>query len=222
MVSVHREKGVGVSATSRRRDLTTTARTSDLARRQGAAARPPATPVREFVRPKWLLTHLLMLVLAVTMILLGRWQLDVSNTKHFDLQNFAYAFQWWIFTGFVVFFWVKLVRNTRRPPVEKDTRLVMRTESGDHLDDGRYRGLAQLVVPDENDGGTRVSYVGYVMPRSAASPARSDGDRYHAAYNDMLWGLAAADSQQTEPPEITAAPKPRIVEAGGGPEELDS
>ena len=201
----------------RSRDVARTAPATGLARWQGrTASSPPVVPVRAFVRPRWLLVHLATVVLAVTMVLLGRWQLDVSNTKHFDLQNFAYAFQWWIFTAFVLFFWIRLIRNTRRPPAEKDVRLVMRTETGDRLDDGRYTGLAQLVVPTD-DGGTKVGYVGYVMPRSAASPARSDGDSYHASYNDMLWGLAMADeaeeSDRPELPEVEAAREPRIIDA---------
>ena len=48
----------------------------------------------------------LSLALIVTMVLLCRWQLDVSNSKHFNLQNFGYAFQWWAFSLFVVWMWV--------------------------------------------------------------------------------------------------------------------
>ena len=201
----------------RSRDVASTAASTGLARwTHRPTSAPPVVPVSAFVRPRWLLVHLATVVLAVTMVLLGRWQLDVSNTKHFDLQNFAYAFQWWIFTAFVLFFWIRLIRNTRRPPAEKDVRLVVRTESGDHLDDGRHAGLAQLVVPTD-DGGTKVSYVGYVMPRSAASPARSDGDSYHASYNDMLWGLAMADEAEesgpAEMPAVEAAREPRVIDA---------
>ena len=53
---------------------------------------------------------------AVTMVLLGRWQLTVSNRKHFDLQNFGYALQWWAFSVFAVLFWLRVMRDVRRPP----------------------------------------------------------------------------------------------------------
>ncbi len=63
--------------------------------------------IRTFLTPRWLLLHLLAWAMAVAMTLLGRWQLGVSNTKHFDPQNFGYALQWWAFAAFVLFFWVR-------------------------------------------------------------------------------------------------------------------
>jgi DNA-binding transcriptional regulator of glucitol operon len=70
--------------------------------------------IRFALTPGWLALHLLCLALVVTMVLLGRWQLDVSNSKHFSLQNFGYALQWWAFSGFVIVMWVRLLRDARR------------------------------------------------------------------------------------------------------------
>ena len=53
---------------------------------------------------------------AVTMVFLGRWQLHVSDAKHFDLQNFSYVIQWWAFSGCALVFWGKFVRDAWRQP----------------------------------------------------------------------------------------------------------
>ena len=65
-------------------------------------------------QPRWVLGHLFVLAAVVTMLLLGRWQLGVSNRRHFDLQNSAYAVQWWAFAAFAVFFWFRVLRDQIR------------------------------------------------------------------------------------------------------------
>jgi DNA-binding transcriptional regulator of glucitol operon len=64
--------------------------------------------------PRWVAGHLLVLAAVVTMVLLGRWQLLVSDRKHFSLQNFGYALQWWAFALFALLFWAKIVRDQSR------------------------------------------------------------------------------------------------------------
>ena len=62
-------------------------------------------------RPLWLAWHLLCLALIVTMVLLGRWQLVVSDEKHFNIRNFGYALQWWAFSAFVAWMWWRVLRD---------------------------------------------------------------------------------------------------------------
>ena len=126
------------------------------------------------VRPGWVAGHVLVLALSVTMVLLGRWQLNVSNAKHFDLQNFGYALQWWAFTAFALVLWLRILRDHARggPPVK-------RAEA----------------VPGPDDP---VPYRRYVMPQSRdALPKPADAT--HAAYNDYLARLnEQADQRETE------------------------
>jgi hypothetical protein len=80
--------------------------------------------VRVFLTPKWLATHLLLIVVCAAMIRLGIWQWHVGGVRHGDLRNYAYAVQWWAFTGFAIFFWVRLIRDARlrnvpAPPVQQ-------------------------------------------------------------------------------------------------------
>jgi DNA-binding transcriptional regulator of glucitol operon len=122
--------------------------------------------------PKWVAGHLLVLALAVTMILLGRWQLDVSNSKHFSLQNFGYALQWWAFSVFVFALWLRILRDRARNR-QPEPMVVQQAEA-----------TAAAAAP--------VAYRRYVMPQSAdgAPPAH---DPTHAAYNDYLAALARDD-----------------------------
>jgi hypothetical protein len=76
------------------------------------------TVVRTAFRLRWLPRHVLALVLIAALILLGRWQWDVSETQRGGLQNLLYAFQWWAMAGMVVYGWWRLLRDDAfgRPP----------------------------------------------------------------------------------------------------------
>ncbi|MDT4971145.1 MAG: hypothetical protein QOG22_1288 [Pseudonocardiales bacterium] len=121
--------------------------------------------------------HLIALALIVSMVLLGRWQLDVSNAKHFSLQNFGYALQWWAFSIFVLAMWARILRDTGRRAHD--------TPAGEAYRAGRLPDPEATPNPDQP-----VAYRRYVMPQSSAAQAPST-DPEHAAYNDYLARLDA-------------------------------
>ena len=126
-----------------------------------------------FLSPRWLALHVVALALVVTMVLLGRWQLDVSNAKHFNLQNFGYALQWWAFSAFVLLMWARVVRDARgRGPAH-----------------GSSAGTASQDAESGSGDEEPVAYRRYVMPESATAPAVAT-DAEHAAYNAYLAQLA--------------------------------
>lgn len=126
--------------------------------------------LRFAARPGWLVVHVLVLAAAVTMVFLGRWQLHVSQSKHFDIQNFGYTIQWWLFAAFAMVMWLRVLRDTAR------------RDGAAPVDHAAERALAANDEP--------VAYRRYVMPSSAA-PADDD---YRSAYNDYLAGLAQRES----------------------------
>ena len=73
-----------------------------------------ASLVKFALAPRWLALHLFVVASCVTMVLLGRWQMRVSDSKHFSLQNFGYALQWWGFSVFAVVMWARLLRDAMR------------------------------------------------------------------------------------------------------------
>lgn len=124
------------------------------------------------LRPGWLVLHVLCLALIVTMVLLGRWQLIVSDEKHFSLQNFGYALQWWAFSCFVAFMWARLMRDRLR----------------------RDAGALDEPAPSEAPAAEApVAYRRYVMPSAQAQPSN---DPALIAYNDYLAKLAARDASR--------------------------
>ena len=156
---------------------------------------------RTLLRPRWIAAHLFVWAAAVAMVQLGRWQLRVSNSKHFDLQNFSYTVQWWAFAACALVFWLKAMRNVHRPPRPPagGAAVVVRSGPGGQLErvrrpgPGTASGPADLMTPTEA-GAAPVVFRGYVAPSSSVAPHRSDGDSHHASYNDYLWQLALADS----------------------------
>jgi hypothetical protein len=149
-----------------------------------------------FFTSGWIGLHVLTLSAAVGMILLGRWQLDVSNSKHFDAQNFSYALQWWAFAAFALAVWGKAIRDTlrnRQPQASSGGELVLASRPEQPGTGVAYSGPAELLGRGQ-PGQAPVVYRGYVMRQSSTSPARTDGDPLRSEYNDYLWQLALADS----------------------------
>lgn len=131
--------------------------------------------------PGWVLFHLFAWAAAVTMVLLGRWQLDVSESKHFSLQNFGYSIQWWLFSGFALFFWWRVLRDAARRRAES-----VPAEAGGAADSPAPAESAPAAAPP-------VAYRRYVMP---TAPQQGEDDPVHSAYNAYLAGLAAQDTQE--------------------------
>lgn len=107
-------------------------------------------------RPSWLAGHVVVLAASVVMVFLGRWQLDVSDSKGFSLQNFGYAVQWWAFSVAAFVIWVRVIRDRGRPESERS-----------------QRPEPKAAEPQP------VAYRRYVMPTSVASGDDPELDRYN-------------------------------------------
>jgi hypothetical protein len=173
-----------------------------LVRRAGPPSAHVPPPATTFIKPRWLGLHLLAWSLTAAMVLLGRWQLTVSNEKHFNLQNFGYAMQWWAFSATVLFFWLKLIRDARRPPAAAGDQAPLALLPGQPAQAvaPTYSGPADLISRTDRADRTPTAYRGYVIANSAISPARSEDDGYHGAYNDHLWALNLADTAKRGDP----------------------
>ncbi|MEU6208108.1 hypothetical protein ABZ814_31555 [Micromonospora musae] len=62
--------------------------------------------------PAWIARHTAMVVLVVAFLALGWWQ--ISRAAGGNTLSWAYAFEWPIFAGFVVFVWWREARHTVR------------------------------------------------------------------------------------------------------------
>ncbi|MGW0431042.1 hypothetical protein ACWDV4_00625 [Micromonospora sp. NPDC003197] len=62
--------------------------------------------------PAWITRHVIAVVLVAACLGLGWWQ--VSRAASGNAVSWAYAFEWPVFAGFVVFIWAREVRHTLR------------------------------------------------------------------------------------------------------------
>jgi len=69
---------------------------------------------KAFTTPRWLGWHALLLVSLAALGRIGWWQWTTARSEG-DWQNYGYAVQWWLFGGFAVFLWVKLVLDELDP-----------------------------------------------------------------------------------------------------------
>jgi len=116
-----------------------------------------AASYRFAAHPRWLLGHVVVLAAAVVMVLLGHWQLTVSDHKGFSLQNFGYALQWWAFSIAAIFIWVRVIRDRARPASQQ----------------------SQPAAPDPARD-EPVAYRRYVMPTDVETPDDPELSRYNA------------------------------------------
>lgn len=75
--------------------------------------------MKAFLSPRWIGWHALLLLSLVVLARIGMWQWDKARAQE-DWQNYGYAVQWWLFAGFAVFLWAKLVLDDLYP--ERMTR----------------------------------------------------------------------------------------------------
>lgn len=164
-----------------------------------------AAATKVVTRPRWLVFHVVVWALAATFVVLGLWQLSVSDAKHFDFFNFQYAVQWWLFAAFGIFIWIRVMRYRLNPPAPLPVRdgIVLRSENAIAV----QPGSATLLAPGDANSDQPVIYRGYVMPQSSRVPVRSHGDTLHDAYNDFLWqlGVATGGTPDIETPRGASA-----------------
>jgi len=99
---------------------------------------------KTFLTPRWLGWHALLVVTLVVLGRIGWWQLEKARGVG-DWQNYGYALQWWLFAGFAVFLWVKLVLDELDP-----SRIASReAETRDQPSAPPARPQRQAPAPDD-------------------------------------------------------------------------
>lgn len=102
-----------------------------------------------FLTPRWIGWHVLAVTTVLVLVRVGLWQWREGRGDG-DWQNYGYAVQWWLFAGFAVFLWVKLVLDELDP-----SRLEERTPQEPHLPPVVQ---AQAPPPAEDDDDELAAY----------------------------------------------------------------
>lgn len=75
---------------------------------------------------RWIPWHVFCFTIAGVMIWLGTWQWRVAGAPHpagvavSSWRNYAYAFNWWVFTGVAIWFWWRFMRDQRQADLKAD------------------------------------------------------------------------------------------------------
>lgn len=148
--------------------------------------------------PAWILRHVLTVVTVVAFCALGWWQ--ISRARAGNTLSWAYAVEWPIFAGFVIFLWIREARYTLQGGRDAaDTR-----DASADRDDGTTPAGATPTGPRPAPGFRRP--VRTARPR----PVVTDGDDPAlAAYNHYLAWLNA--NPGARPADYPGYPGPAAV-----------
>lgn len=79
--------------------------------------------MRRFLTPRWWGLHALLVASVLGFVRIGAWQWGKGVSGVGGWQNYGYGLQWWLFAGFAVFLYVKLVLDELDPSrVQERTR----------------------------------------------------------------------------------------------------
>jgi DNA-binding transcriptional regulator of glucitol operon len=123
--------------------------------------------VRVLFRPGWVFRHVAVVILVVSFLALGWWQ--VTRAVAGNLLSYAYAVEWPVFAGFTIFVWVKEMRR------------AMAGEASDTAEAPTINEAAQTAPArvgaayDDSDDPDLAAYNRY-LAWLAANPGRSRAD----------------------------------------------
>ena len=128
-----------------------------------------------WLRPRWLLGHLVIGVIAAACLRLGWWQWD--HALQGNTLSYGYALQWPLFAAFGVFFWIRVARDrldraAATPRTHQSATTDMVGRSWSYQRGGTASDVAPRLVP------------------TVAAPVHDD-DPDAAAYSHMLQWLNA-------------------------------
>lgn len=120
--------------------------------------------MRRFFTPRWVLGHALALAGVAVCLLAGRWQYQRAAAG--NMLSWAYTVQWPLFALFVVFLWVRAVRDARGEGPPRPAPPPLRPM--------RHRAPAAPPVTDDED--PQLAQYNRMLAWLAANPDRRPSD----------------------------------------------
>ena len=161
--------------------------------------------VSRFLRPGWVVGHVLVLIAMLVCFRLAWWQLDRSEETDGTIQNVGYALLWPAFGVAFVYMWVKFMRleverSEQEEQEHQESLELMLAEAESFTSEAA--GVATVTGdgrPGDGSGGDRAGTMEASAPGDqAGDPGRivddgADEDPELAAYNRALAALAEKD-----------------------------
>jgi len=158
---------------------------------------------RRFLRPGWVVGHVLVFLAFLTCLRLGWWQWDRTLESDGTAQNFGYALLWPAFGVAFIYMWVKFMRLELLKDLEDDAQTDR--DLRELLDEGQSaESSAAVSEPDTNDL-TEDPDAGIEQDDGAvaqdAGDRRKDRQRPSQA---VTISVATVQDDDDEDPELTA------------------
>ncbi len=127
---------------------------------------------RFLISPRWLGWHVLMVVSFWGMLWLGDWQLHRALAG--NGLSWAYTFEWPLFSGFAVVFWVKTIRDEFR--IKRGGGLDPDAQVRDILPVGV--GIQQVEAPADDAGDEELARYNAYLTRLNSEVRGTHGKRH--------------------------------------------
>ncbi|HEX5594903.1 MAG TPA: hypothetical protein VFX61_02620 [Micromonosporaceae bacterium] len=133
--------------------------------------------MKRLLTPAWLVRHAVAVVLVLAFLGLGWWQ--VSRAASGNTLSWAYAFEWPVFAVFVVFLWLREVRQTL---AEKDGTVANTAEPAPTASESTPPGFrrpvrsTRIVPPPEPAEDTELAAYNRYLTWLNANPDARPGD----------------------------------------------
>ncbi|WP_432979251.1 hypothetical protein [Dactylosporangium sp. CA-233914] len=121
--------------------------------------------MRRFFTPRWVLGHALALAGVAVCLFAGRWQYQRATAG--NMLSWAYTVQWPLFALFVVFLWVRAIRDARGVSAPRPAPASLRPPL-------RRMPPAPAAVDDEGD--PELAQYNRMLAWLAANPDRRPSD----------------------------------------------
>jgi len=146
---------------------------------------------RRFLRPGWLLGHVLVVLAVLTCLRLGWWQWDRSRELSGTVQNTGYALLWPAFGAAFIYMWVRFLSLEKVKEEEEDEDALAIAAAGGDYTAAEFGAPAipekEAVPADEPS----VHAVGIVGDETYEDPQL-------IAYNRALAALAEEDQRRAK------------------------
>ncbi|SFH31801.1 hypothetical protein SAMN05421678_115136 [Actinopolymorpha cephalotaxi] len=167
----------------------------------------PAPPslARRLLSWQWVAFTLVVVLAVAAFLFLAWWQLGRFESRAGDWQNFGYALQWPFFAVFTVYVWWRLLRESRRESMERQTaegqpdpgpgaRRGADRRTGDELTEVPPLPPKRLVRPSGGEDDSAVPAVP-TGPGESEDPDDATDEAALTAYNRYLAALQERSSR---------------------------
>ncbi|ASO21365.1 DNA-binding transcriptional regulator of glucitol operon [Actinoalloteichus hoggarensis] len=125
----------------------------------------------ELLRPRWILLHVVTVVIMLVSLRLGWWQWERSQSVGGDGQNLGYAALWPAMAAFVGYVWWRWTRLELEQAAERDRSAAAEPENATASVDSTMSGASQADDDAALPGGPSASTPARAVGAAGASPS---------------------------------------------------